>query len=110
MITLFRAISSYLTVLAYFILFYLLFNSTAQSHLVPCNERNKVLTELADDYSEYLRTLAVDGDGFVIEVFRSEEKDTWTIIRTDPNTNLSCLMNSGHGWQDIPLAKEDVKS
>jgi hypothetical protein len=69
-----------------------------------CAPRDKMVAKLADKFGETLQSLGVLGEGVaVLEVYRSEESGTWTILETRPDGN-SCLMAAGSDWITPPPA------
>lgn len=66
-------------------------------------DRAKVVKALAARYGEAPRALGLASDGSVVEVFRSKDGATWTIIVTSPN-GYSRVVASGEAWTPVPLA------
>ena len=71
-----------------------------------CAERTRVVEKLQERFGETLRSLGLQRDDGVVEVYSSEKSGTWTILMTRPD-GMSCLIAAGQGWeQDVqPLDK-----
>ena len=41
------------------------------------------------------------GNGWLVEVFASEDGRSWTILVSRPS-GISCVMGSGQDWQTMP--------
>ncbi len=68
-----------------------------------CGARSEILEQLEKRYGETIAASAVVNNGYLLEVIVSPETKTWTILVTQP-MGLTCLMSSGDGWQNYPLA------
>lgn len=67
--------------------------------------RSQVVKSLAEQHGE--KPVAwglITGGSVVIEVFRSSDGSTWSIVATDQN-NKSVLIMSGKHWTKIPFKK-----
>lgn len=68
-----------------------------------CGERDQVLAELKDVFSETPMAVGqVDGDA-VVEILVSES-GTWTILATGTD-GLSCIVSAGEGFQSTTLVR-----
>jgi len=56
---------------------------------------------LADEYNELPVARAINSKGWLVVITASEKKGSWTVIETDPNTGLTCLLSTGIGWQAL---------
>lgn len=65
-----------------------------------CDEHSKVIDHLAKKWNESVTADGVTSEGGLIEVLKSAEGKTWTIIITTPR-GLSCLVGAGEGWREI---------
>ena len=74
-------------------------NAGAFAHAL-CGERNKVVANLEQTYSETPVSMGLDSNGGVIEILASPS-GSFTIILTWPN-GVSCVMAAGEGWEDLP--------
>jgi hypothetical protein len=77
----------------------LVFPALAMAAPVFCGARNDVLTKLASDFREQPASVALTSDGQLLEVLRSDSKQTWSILITSP-TGVSCIVAAGESWQD----------
>ncbi len=64
-----------------------------------CDERARLVGELAMYYSEFPMARGLTLDGQVLELLVSEE-GSWTIIVTRPS-GISCLVTAGQAWKDL---------
>jgi hypothetical protein len=64
-----------------------------------CSARTDVLTQLASKYHERPSSAALTSDGRLLEVLKSDNDATWTILITTPK-GVSCLVAAGESWQD----------
>lgn len=62
--------------------------------------------QLHSGYGEVLSLSMLSGDGSVVQVFRNEKTDTWTMIQLFPN-NLACLVLHGTAFE-LALPKGDL--
>ena len=73
--------------------------SGAQARPPQCNTRDNVLRQLLTKYQEEPVAFGVLGTGRAIEVLTSPGGATWTIIISDPESGISCLLSVGEGWR-----------
>ena len=74
---------------------------------VPCNARDVLADELKTDHAEKPIGLGVTDAGKVIELWKSTDGATWTLLLTMPNGN-SCIVGAGKDWMTAntnPMAK-----
>ena len=58
-----------------------------------------MLVQILDDrYHEQSMEAGITETGSLIELFVSEEEDTWTLTVVDPN-GISCVIAVGESWQ-----------
>jgi hypothetical protein len=71
-----------------------------------CAERGEVIRKLEERFGETLRSIGLQQDENLVEVYSSERTGTWTILMTRPD-GMSCLLAAGELWeQDAqPLRK-----
>ncbi|WP_417625372.1 hypothetical protein [Paremcibacter congregatus] len=65
-----------------------------------CGDRQKVIDSLSAKYSEEPVAIGVTSNGGVIEVLKSPQGESWTILFTYPS-GPTCLVASGEAWQDL---------
>jgi hypothetical protein len=72
----------------------------------PCAERTQVIRKLEERFGETLRSLGLQRNDGVVEIYSSETTGTWTILMTRPD-GMSCLLAAGQLWeQDVqPVSK-----
>jgi hypothetical protein len=69
---------------------------------MACSARTDVVTKLASKYHEQHEqpsSAALTNDGQLLEVLKSKDGTTWSIIITTPK-GVSCLVAAGGSWQD----------
>lgn len=71
-----------------------------------CAQRGEVIRKLEERFGETLRSIGLQQDENLVEVYSSERTGTWTILMTRPD-GMSCLLAAGELWeQDArPLSK-----
>lgn len=62
--------------------------------------RQSILTQLYINYGERPVSIGLTDTGNVIEVLKSEDGGTWTIITTRPG-GLTCIVQTGERWQQV---------
>lgn len=65
-----------------------------------CAQRTEIVGRLDRKYHETHLGLGLRHDGSVVEVFRSVETGTWTIIISNPD-GTSCIADAGQMWEDV---------
>lgn len=81
--------------------------SEAAAQSVPL-DRTKLAKELNEKHAETPIGMGLANNGGVMELFSSEEGDTWTLILTMPN-GASFLVGSGESWAGAPLILKGKK-
>ncbi len=69
-------------------------------------ERSKVVRNLANKFDEHPTAIGLADNGSVIELFKSTDGSTWTIITTLPN-GYSGMVVSGEAWMPVPIPTEE---
>ena len=64
-----------------------------------CAERDSVVDKLSVKYGEAFGGGGLQNAESIFEVWISEEKGTWTILRTRAD-GTSCIMASGTNWRE----------
>ena len=62
-----------------------------------CAPREVLAKELAKDFGERPVGLGLSTRGSVLELFKSVDGQTWTLVSTRP-TGVSCIMDAGEKW------------
>lgn len=63
--------------------------------------RGKMITSLAQNYQEAPVALGLAANGSVIELIRTKDGETWTLINTHAN-GCSRLVANGEAWATAP--------
>ncbi len=66
-------------------------------------DRNEIVRWLGAKHQEAVIVMAPTNARGLIEVFASEDRSTWTIIVTWTNPELTCVVDSGVDWTDVPF-------
>ena len=75
--------------------------SEANAARAKCGDREKIIKVLKDDYNEVPIAIGLSQKSTeAFEIFTSE-KGTWTVMMT-MSTGQTCIMATGHSWQDLP--------
>jgi len=76
---------------------------TAELRAEPrtCAARAKVLQHLSGTYKEAPVAMGLANNGGVIEVMRSPDNATFTIVITMPD-GQSCMIAAGQSWESLP--------
>jgi hypothetical protein len=64
----------------------------------PCAARDEVVRKLEERFGETLRSVGLQQDENVVEVYSSERTGSWTILMTRPD-GMSCLLAAGQLWE-----------
>lgn len=65
-------------------------------------ERNELVTKLGKTFAEAPTALGLTSDGAVIELFRTPDGETWTLVITLPN-GYSRVIGAGQAWTNVPV-------
>jgi hypothetical protein len=66
-----------------------------------CTKRADVMEQLSSKYSEAPVAMGLASGGGVVELTRSDDGKTWTILVTLPN-GVACVVAAGQFWEDVP--------
>jgi hypothetical protein len=75
--------------------------AAAQQTQKSCGPHNHITGQLDARYREEVRSLGLESDGHLIQVYVSATGATWTIVSTRPD-GLACIVAAGEWWQDLP--------
>jgi hypothetical protein len=64
---------------------------------VVCAPRETLANELARDFGERPIGLGLSTRGSILELFKSADGQTWTLVSTRP-TGVSCILDAGANW------------
>ncbi len=67
-----------------------------------CAGRSAMLAHLAENYSETPVGRGLTGGGYVVELLRTPDGVTWTIIVTAPD-GMTCGVAAGEAWESAPI-------
>ncbi|NNF24181.1 MAG: hypothetical protein HKN63_05165 [Rhodobacteraceae bacterium] len=82
--------------------------AVAAAQTTNCAARDKVIARLETGYGEKFAGGGLRNASSIFEVWKSEEKGTWTILMTTPD-GRSCVMASGTNWREaLPGEVEGV--
>ena len=73
---------------------------------MPCHNATEIAKQLSNKYSEAPVAFGLQSNGNLLQVYFSEEKDTWTVVSTTP-AGISCILAAGKRWESLPLVKND---
>lgn len=102
-------VMSYGSRLLLLIIFISTISCTSVDARPPCDEREDVLKLLKRKYNEEVVAYGYINEYVMIEVLRSEDRSTWSIISSTSN-GLSCLQFHGTWWgnKDYPEPEEKL--
>jgi hypothetical protein len=66
-----------------------------------CTERNQVLNQLSNQYSEAPVAMGIANNGGVLEILSSRAGKSWTIILTMPS-GVTRMIAAGENWEALP--------
>lgn len=72
----------------------------------PCGKHEIIAKKLEQDYGEVPAVFAMQLNGKLLQVFVSEENNTWTMVETVP-TGTSCIVAAGKNWTPVPPPNTD---
>ncbi len=81
----------------------------AVSAAPPCEDRGKLVAQLAQKYQEISVAIGLASNGKLVEVLTNASGDTWTIIVTSPQ-GMSCLIATGHDWRKLARELEEPQA
>lgn len=65
----------------------------------PCAARGEVVRKLEERFGETLRSIGLQQDDNLVEIYSSEQTGSWTILMTRPD-GISCLIAAGRLWEE----------
>lgn len=66
-----------------------------------CGLRADFIRSLKDKYQEHGVAMAITGRVNVVELLRTKNGSTWTMIVTDTK-GITCIIGAGENWKDLP--------
>jgi hypothetical protein len=76
----------------------------AEAQMV-CGEREAIVAQLERKYGETRRSIGLQQDRALVEVYASEKTGSWTILVTD-TAGKSCLMAAGEAFEALRAADD----
>jgi hypothetical protein len=73
---------------------------------MPCHNASEIAKQLSNRYDEAPVAFGLQSNGNLLQVYFSEEKDTWTVVSTTPS-GMSCIVAAGKRWESLPAVKKD---
>ena len=73
---------------------------------MPCHNASEIAKQLNSKYDESPVAFGLQSNGNLLQVYSSEEKDTWTVVSTTP-AGMSCVLATGQRWERLPYSKSD---
>ncbi len=75
--------------------------ATAQAvGAVACAERDAIVQRLERGFGEQQKGAGLVSAAQLVEVWRSDETGTWTILMTDAE-GMTCIVAAGEAWRDV---------
>ena len=65
-----------------------------------CVAHVDLVRQLSRKYAEQPMAMGLASDGSVMELFKSKDGETWTLVRIMPN-GTSCMMAGGESWIEM---------
>ena len=73
-----------------------------------CAPRDLIVTNLYNQYKEKSIAHSIDSEtGYLVEMYSTKDKKTWTFVFTIPGTKMACIPFSGEDWQIQTTIFED---
>ncbi len=73
-----------------------------------CADRTHVVEQLNTRFGEALRGNAVSRSGAILEIYSNSASQSWTILVTLPDRDLTCLVASGTGHNRLNMQLADL--
>ena len=73
---------------------------------MPCHNASEIAKQLSSKYDEAPVAFGLQSNGNLLQVYSSEEKNTWTVVSTTP-AGMSCIVAAGKRWESLPFSKND---
>ena len=72
-----------------------------------CSDRDVLLAWLFHEYRETPAAMALTNSGYVFEIIRSKNGETYTLLIRGPS-GPTCVIGAGRDWEDIPFQAPSV--
>ncbi len=73
-----------------------------------CADRTHVVEQLNERFGEALYGNAMSRTGAVLEIYSNSASQSWTILVTLPDRDLTCLVASGTGHNRLDMQLADL--
>jgi hypothetical protein len=73
---------------------------------MPCHNATEIAKQLSSKYEEAPVAFGLQSNGNLLQIYASENKNTWTVVSTTPS-GLSCIVAAGKSWESLPFVKTD---
>jgi hypothetical protein len=73
---------------------------------MPCHNAAEIAKQLGNKYEEAPVAFGLQSNGNLLQVYASEQKNTWTVVSTTPN-GMSCIVAAGKKWESLPYLSND---
>jgi hypothetical protein len=77
-----------------------------QGTRMPCHNAAEIAKQLGSKYEEAPVAFGLQSNGNLLQVYASNEKETWTVVSTTPN-GMSCIVAAGNMWECRPYISND---
>lgn len=67
---------------------------------VACGPHASMVAQLKDRFHEDIVSLGLAGNGHVMQMFKTADGGTWTLLSTTP-AGVACILASGQHWQTV---------
>lgn len=65
-----------------------------------CAPREDVVALLSQQHGESVHSIAIEGQGGIVEMWANAETGTWTLTLTRPD-GITCLVGHGHSFEAV---------
>jgi hypothetical protein len=76
---------------------------------MPCHNAIEIAKQLSNKYDEAPVAIGLQSNGNLLQVYSSEEKNTWTVVSTTP-TGVTCIIAAGKRWVSLPVVNNDPEA
>ena len=73
---------------------------------MPCHNATEIAKQLSSKYEEAPVAFGLQSNGNLLQVYASEDKNTWTVVSTTPG-GLSCIVAAGKRRESLPFLNND---
>lgn len=73
---------------------------------VPCFRQAEVARQLERAYAEVPVSLGLEANGNLLQLYKSADSATWTIVSTSPD-GVACVLAAGRNWETLTPKRVD---